>query len=330
MRKIRWGVLGTAKIALEKVIPAMQNGQYCDVVAIASRNKEKAQTAAKQLGIPKPYGSYTKLISDPAIDAVYIPLPNHLHVPWAIKSLEANKHVLCEKPLALSATQAQKLLKAVRSHSELKITEAFMYRYHPQWLQVYQLVNTGKIGHLFNIQSFFSYMKCDSENIRNQAELGGGGLMDIGCYCISLARFLFDREPQRALGVLKYDRKFRIDRLTSGILDFDTALASFTCSTQLTPYQHANIFGTHGRIEIEIPFNAPNDKPCRIWYESGNKTKELVFNICDQYALQADQFSLNILNDTPVLYNLVDSVANMKVIDALVTSAKNGRWSSCS
>ncbi len=327
MEKINWGVLSTAKIGLEKVIPAMQKGEHCEMAAIASRSLEKAQNVSIQLGIPKAYGSYEELLVDAKIDAVYIPLPNHLHLPWASKALEAGKHVLCEKPIGLTAAEAEDLLDEARKQPELKVMEAFMYRHHPQWKKAQQLVNEGKIGTLQSIHSFFSYYNADPGNIRNMAQIGGGGLMDIGCYCISLARFILGREPQRVLGKLEYDPDFKTDRLCSGILDFGSQSSTFTCATQLTPYQRVNIFGTEGRIEIEIPFNAPPDRPCRIWHQQADEIEEIVLEICDQYTIQGDLFSLAVLNNTEVPTLLMDSAANMKVLEAVVRSSESETWS---
>ena len=327
MKKIRWGVLSTANIGLEKVIPAMQQGEYCEMAAIASQSLEKGQAAAAQLGIPKACGSYDELLADAEIDAVYIPLPNHLHVPWAIKALKAGKHVLCEKPIGLTTAEAKELLVEARKHPELKVMEAFMYRHHPQWKKARQLVDEGKIGTLQSIHSFFSYYNADPENIRNMAQIGGGGLMDIGCYCISLARFILGREPQRVFGKLEYDPEFKTDRLCSGILDFGSQSSTFTCATQLTPYQRVNIFGTEGRVEIEIPFNAPPERPCRIWHQQADEIEEIVLEICDQYTIQGDLFSLAVLKDTEVPTPLKDSAANMKVLEAVVQSSENETWS---
>jgi len=330
MKKVRWGVLSSAKIGLEKVIPAMQKGEYCEITAIASQNLERGKAAAAQLGIPQAYGSYEELLADDNIDAVYIPLPNHLHVPWTKKALEAGKHVLCEKPIGLNTAEAEDLLACAKKHSQLKVMEAFMYRHHPQWLKAQQLVNEGKIGNLLNIHSFFSYYNADPANIRNMAEIGGGGLMDIGCYCISLARFIFNSEPQRVLGKMEYDPEFKTDRLCSGLLDFGDQSSTFTCSTQLTSYQRVNIFGTEGRIEIEIPFNAPPDQPCRIWHQQDEKLEEITFELCDQYTIQGDLFSQAILNKTEVPTPLVDSVKNMRVLDAVINSAESDAWVSLS
>jgi predicted dehydrogenase len=326
MSKVRWGVLGTAKIALEKVIPAMQLSQYCRIDALASRSPDNARAAAEKLGITKAYGSYEELLADPDIDAVYNPLPNHLHVEWSIKAIEAGKHVLCEKPIGLTSGEGERLLEAARKHPRLKVMEAFMYRYHPQWQRAKRLVDEGRVGELRTIQSFFSYYNRDPNNIRNQSGIGGGSLMDIGCYSISLSRFIFEAEPRRVFGIVEYDSEFEVDRLASGIMDFGRGTSTFTCSTQLVPYQRVNIFGTEGRVEIEIPFNAPPDRPCRMWHQSGETVEEIVLEICDQYTIQGDLFSQAVLKDTAVPTPLEDAVANMKVIEALIESGRKGSW----
>ena len=326
MSKVRWGVLSTAHIGLQKVLPAMQRGEYCAITAIASRSLEKAQAAAAQLGIPKAYGSYEELLADPDVDAIYNPMPNHLHIPWSIKALQAGKHVLCEKPIALSAAEAQELADAARQYPKLKLMEAFMYRHHPQWRRAKQIVDEGGIGELRTIHSFFSYYNDDPGNIRNQADIGGGGLMDIGCYNISLSRFIFGAEPQRICSIVEFDPQLKTDRLASGILDFGRGTATFTCSTQLTPYQRVNIYGTTGRVEIEIPFNAPPDRPTNMWHQHDGTIDEIVFDVCDQYTLQGDLFSQAILDDTPVPTPIEDAVANMRVIDAIFQSAKSAAW----
>ena len=318
MSKVRWGVLSTAKIAVEKVIPAMQQGAYCHVDAIASRDAERALAVAMELDIAKAYGSYESLLSDAEIDAIYNPLPNHLHVEWTIKALEAGKHVLCEKPIGLSSEEGEQLLAAAEKHSHLKVMEAFMYRHHPQWRLAKSLVDDGRIGQLRTIQSFFSYYNTDPTNIRNQAETGGGAMMDIGCYSVSLSRFIFGGEPQRVFGLVEYDPEFKTDRLVSAMLDFGRGTSTFTCSTQLVPYQRVNIFGTEGRIEIEIPFNAPPDRPCRLWHQRGDDVEEIVLEICDQYTIQGDLFSQAILNDTPVPTPPADAVANMRVMEEII------------
>ncbi|MBP6824578.1 MAG: Gfo/Idh/MocA family oxidoreductase [Acidobacteria bacterium] len=326
MNKIRWGVLSTSKFAQNKIIPAVKHCQHAEITAIASRDLSKAEEEAKCFGFPKAYGSYEELLADADIDAIYNPMPNHLHVDWSIKALQAGKHVLCEKPIGLSSAEGQRLVDAAKQHPTLKIMEAFMYRLHPQWQRAKQLVDEGKIGQLRTIQSFFSYFNTDANNIRNKADIGGGGMMDIGCYNVSLSRFIFGAEPKRVLGIAEFDLQFQTDRLDSGVLDFGNGTATFTCSTQLTPYQRVNIFGTEGRVEIEIPFNAPPDKPCKMWHQQGDKIEEIVFDICDQYTIEFDQFSLAVLNDTAVPTPLEDAVANMKVIEAVFESSRTGGW----
>lgn len=324
--KVRWGVLSTADIGLTKVIPGMMQGKYIEMVGIASRNLGKAQAAAEQLGFSKAYGSYEELLADPEIQAVYIPLPNHLHVPWSIRALAAGKHVLCEKPIGLSSAEGQKLLDESKKYPDLRVMEAFMYRHHPQWQRAKELVQEGGIGELRTIQTFFSYYNDDPDNIRNMADIGGGGLMDIGCYCISLSRFLFGAEPRRVVGILEYDPIFETDRLASGIMDFGNGTSTWTCSTQLNDYQRVHIVGTKGRVEIEIPFNPPPDQPCKIWHQWGDEIEEIVLDVVDQYTVQGDLFSLAVLEDTPVPTPLEDAVANMKVIEAIVRSGKEGAW----
>jgi predicted dehydrogenase len=324
--KVRWGVLGVAKIATEKVIPAMQRGKWSEVIGIASRSLDKAQAAAAKLGLARAYGSYEELIADPEIDAVYNPLPNHLHVPLSIKALEAGKHVLCEKPIALTSEEGQLLVDAGKRFPDLKLMEAFMYRHHPQWVLAKKLLTEGQIGRPLTIQTVFSYFNNDPSNIRNVAEWGGGGLMDIGCYPISLSRFLFG-EPDRVIGELEYHPEYKTDHIASAILHFsDNRTSTFTCSTQMVPYQRVGIFGTTGRIEIEIPFNAPPDRPCRMWLANGRLSSQIDLATCDQYTIQGDLISEAILKGTAVPTPIEDAVGNMKVIEAIVKSGKTGTW----
>ena len=331
-RKVRWGVLSTAAIGLKKVIPAMQLGQRTSIVAIASRDFERAQKAATAHGIPTAYGSYEELLADPNIDAVYNPLPNHLHVPWTAKAAEAGKHVLCEKPLSLTVAEAESLL-AVRSRTGVKIGEAFMIRSYPQWLRVRELLNQGRIGELRSVVGFFSYFNADPGNIRNQVECGGGALMDIGCYLIHVSRYAFAQEPTRVVGLIDRDPRMRTDRLTSAILDFPSGHSIFTCSTQLVPYQRVQFLGTRGRMELEIPFNAPKDRPTRLLIDEGgdlfgkNITTE-TFSVCDQYTLQGDAFSRAVLENTDVPVSLEDGIKNMAVIEAIFQSAHTDQWKS--
>jgi predicted dehydrogenase len=328
--KLRWGVLSTARIGVRKVIPAMQRGQFSTIAAIASRNLSHAHAAAAELGIPTAYGSYEELLADPAIDAIYNPLPNQLHVPWTLRAAEAGRHVLCEKPLSLTVAEAESLL-AVRRRTGVLIGEAFMIRCHPQWLRARALIDEGRIGALRAVTAVFSYFSNDPANIRNQVECGGGALYDIGCYCIHAARYAFGRQPTRVCGLIERDPAFGTDRLTSALLDFPGGHAIFTCSTQFVPYQRVQFFGTTGRIEIEIPFNAPPDRPTRIFVDdgsdiSGGAIVTETFPVTDQYTLQGDAFSRAVLQGTPLPVSLEEGIANMAVIEAVFRSAQSGQW----
>jgi len=323
--KVKWGVLGVAKIATQKVIPAMQRGRSTQVTAIASRDRARAVAAARALGIPRTYGSYEELLADADIQAVYIPLPNHLHVPWTIRAAEAGKHVLCEKPIALTAAEARGVIE-VRDRTGVQIQEAFMVRAHPQWTKTRDLVRRERIGELRSVEGHFSYFNDDPANIRNIAAFGGGALMDIGCYLINTARFIFEREPRRVSGTIERDRRFGTDRMTSMLLDFESGHAAGTCSTQMAPYQRVQIFGARGRIEIEIPFNAPPDRPCRVLVETGGAPDVIDFPVCDQYTLQGDLFSDAVVGGHDLATPLEDAVSNMACIDAVFRSSGSGRW----
>ena len=328
MHKLNWGVIGAARIATAKVIPAMQRSAICQVAAIASRHAARAAAAAASLGIRKAYGSYEELLADPDIDAVYNPLPNHLHVPWTIRAAESGKHVLCEKPIALTVAEAKRLI-AIRDVTGKQIQEAFMVRAHPQWIRAQQLVREGRIGTLRSMLGYFSYFNDDPANIRNIPEIGGGALMDIGCYLINTSRFIFEREPVRAAGFIEHDPKLQVDRLTSIMLDYDGGHAIGTCSTQLTPYQRIQIFGTKGRIDILIPFNAPPDRPCQMIVDTstdyrGTGAEVIELPVCDQYTIQADLFSRAVLEGRTVDPPLEDAVANMMCIEAVFKSAAIG------
>jgi predicted dehydrogenase len=319
--KVRWGVLGTAKIALTKVIPAMQLSDWCEIAAIASRDFAKADESAERLNIPKAYGSYEELLADESIEAVYIPLPNHLHVPWTIKAAEAGKHTLCEKPIALDAAEARTLID-VRDRTGVRIQEAFMVRTHPQWLETRSLIHSGKIGSLRSITGFFSYFNDDLTNIRNQLELGGGALMDIGCYPINISRFMYETEPRRVLGLIERDAQTGTDTLTTAVLDFPNGHSTFTCSTRLAPYQRMIFHGTAGRIEVLIPFNAPHEHPTQILVND----ETIEFPVCDQYEIQGTLFSRAIRENREQEIPLEDAVNNMNVIDALFRSATTNQW----
>ncbi len=329
-KRIRWGVLSTAAIGVKKVIPGMQKGQYVSVTAIASRDIAKAKEAAAALGIATAYGSYEELLADPDIDAIYNPLPNQMHVPWTIKAAEAGKHVLCEKPLSLTVAEAETLL-GVCSRTGVKVGEAFMIRSHPQWLRLRALLDEGRIGELRSVMGFFSYFNINPANIRNQVECGGGALMDIGCYMIHASRFGFGEEPERVVACIDRDPQMHTDRLTSAILDFPSGQSIFTCSTQLVPYQRIHFVGTRGRIEIEIPVNAPIDRPTRLFIDEGSDlfgggVVTQSFPVCDQYTLQGDAFSKALLEGGEVPVPVEDAIKNMAVIEAIFGSAVSGNW----
>ena len=319
-----------ANIATKKVIPAMQRGERSHVAAIASRDAQKAHDAAAELGIEHSYGSYEELLADPEIEAIYNPLPNHMHVPWSIRAAEAGKHVLCEKPIGLSTAECRDLM-AARDRTGVKIGEAFMVRTHPQWLRARELVRSGAIGALRAVMGAFSYFNDDPKNIRNQPEMGGGALMDIGCYPIQISRFLFEEEPRRVSALIERDPNMGIDRLTSALLDFPSGQAAFTCSTQMVPYQRIQIFGTRARIEVEIPFNAPPTQACRIFIDDGSdlfgesrRVEEC--SVVDQYTLQGDAFSRAIRENGEVPTPLEDSLRNMATIEAAFHAAEIGEW----
>lgn len=330
--RVRWGVLGAARIALKKVLPGMRLAQHSRVVAIASRDRDRAAAAAREHAIPAAYDSYEALLAAADVDVVYNPLPNDLHVPWSIRALEAGKHVLCEKPVALNAREALRLQDAAARAGRL-VGEAFMVRTHPQWLEVKRLVDGGEIGPLRLINAHFSYFLDDPGNIRNRAATGGGALLDIGCYPVHLARWLFGSEPGRVLAAIERDPAFGTDRLTSAILEFAGGQAVFSCATQLVPWQRFHVFGTRRRIEVEIPFNAPADRACRIVLDDGSELgaaagRVIELPVADQYALQADAFSRAVRGEAPVPVDLADAIGNMRVIDALFDSAATGTWAS--
>jgi predicted dehydrogenase len=330
VRTVRWGVIGVANIAVTKVVPAMQRSASSRVVAIASRDLDKALRAARALGIPRAYGSYEALLADPEVEAVYNPLPNHLHVPWSIRAAEAGKHVLCEKPLALSAHQARELL-TVRDRTGVTIGEAFMVRTHPRWLAIRELVAGDRIGDLRQVVGHFSYDRRDPDDVRSRVDWGGGVLLDIGCYPTMLARWLFGAEPEEVVGLLERDPELGVDRLVSALLRFPSGQASFTCGGQLVPYQRVQLFGTRGRIEVDIPFNTPTDRPSRVFIDDGRDLEgggieAIEFPAVDQYELQADRFAEAIRGMGTVPVPLEDAVRNVAVLDALFRSAETGRW----
>jgi len=323
MTKVRWGILSTAKIGMVKVVPAMKAGKYAHLAAIASRDVSRARQAAAESGIPKAYGTYTDLLEDPDIDAIYNPLPNHMHAEWTIAALAAGKHVLCEKPLAMTTAEAQQMADQAKK-SGRKLMEAFMYKLHPQWVQVQEILASGKIGELVTVQSFFAYRNLDASNIRNVLEYGGGAMMDIGCYCISLSRMLFGAEPDDAWGIIHRDKRWGVDILSSGVLKFGDRHATFTCATQVEPDQRVHVIGTEGRLLVEIPFNIPWDEPTRLFLTKGGEhpvspnTELITIPAANMYTIQGDLFSKAIHDKTEVPIPLSDALHNMAVIETLL------------
>ncbi len=330
MRKIRWGVLGVAKIAIDKVIPAIQQGTGGEVVAIASRDEARAKSAAESLGISRSFGSYEALIADHDIDAIYNPLPNHLHVPLTIDAAKRGKHVLCEKPIGLSSAEAAQLIE-VRDTTGVKIEEAFMVRTHPQWLRAMDICQSGRLGEVRSYLAAFSYFNDDPANIRNVSAYGGGGLMDIGCYLVTTSRMVFGELPRRVACLIERDPASGVDTLASLMLDYPSGHAVGTCSTRLVSHQRVQILGTAGRLEVEIPFNAPPDRPCRIFVDDGRDVfgtgiETITIPTCDQYTIQADLFAQAIQHNTEVPWPLERSVENMRVIEALFRAGEEGTW----
>jgi predicted dehydrogenase len=329
MKKVVWGVLSTAKIGWEKVIPAMQNSQHCELRAISSRNLDKGRALADKLAIPVVYGSYAELLADPEIEAIYNPLPNHEHVPMTLAAARAGKHVLCEKPVALNANEAAQLREV---SDKVLIMEAFMVRFHPQWLLVRERVRAGELGNLRTVQAYFSYYNRDPANVRNQANIGGGALYDIGCYPIVTGRFLFDAEPKRVIALVDRDPEFQTDRTVSALVDFgEGRRLDFTVSMQSAPYQRVQVCGTQKRIELHIPFNAPLGGSTEVFTDDGSQLdggsiRTEVVPACDMYTLEVDAFSQAVRGAIPLPYGVEDAILNMRVIDALFASEKTGAW----
>jgi predicted dehydrogenase len=326
MKPVKWGILSTANIGMKKVTPGMLKSTELQVVAIASRSLKKAKAAAAELGIAKAYGSYEEMLADPEIEAIYNPLPNHLHVPLTLMAAKAGKHVLCEKPIAITAKEAAKLKKAPK---KIMIAEAFMVRHNPQWIDARKRVKAGEIGDVVAIQCLFSYFLRDPKNVRNMADIGGGGMLDIGCYPITIARYIFDAEPKRVTATIDRDPKFKTDRTAGGLADFGKGRhLSFTISTQAAPYQRVHILGTKGRIEIEIPFNAPPDAPNRVFTQGMemNVGQWISYPVSDQYQLQAEAFSRAIRAKKKPAWGVADAIQNMKIIDAMFKSEKTRKW----
>jgi predicted dehydrogenase len=329
MEKIKWGILSTARIGLKQVIPALQRGDCSEVVAIGSRSRDRAEVAAASLGIGKAYGSYEELLADPDVDAIYNPLPNNMHLEWSVKAMEAGKHLLCEKPLGLSVAEVEEMIR-VRDLYGVKAGEAFMVKSNPQWIETRERVRRGEVGELRLVQGTFSYYNVDPSNIRNIPELGGGGIWDIGCYCVTMSRYLFDQEPVRLVATLEIDPEMKTDRLGSVIMEFTGGQALFAVSTQLVPYQRVHVLGTDGHLEVKIPFNAPNDRPCSVAQDRGSILLDEItiheYPVTDQYTLMGDAFSKAVMEDGEVPVPLEDALSNTKVLTAIFDSAKRGQW----
>ncbi len=329
MKKVRWGILSTANIGLQKVIPAIQQSAHSEVVAIASRDLGKAQEAAAQLGIPKAYGSYEALLADREVDAIYNPLPNHLHVPMTIAATQAGKHVLCEKPIALSAKEAESLRDC---RSDRIVLEAFMIRFHPQWLRAREIIRSGELGDIHAISAAFTYFNTDANNVRNQADIGGGGILDIGCYPVTAGRFLFEAEPTRVVALVERDPRFGTDRLASVLMDFGNGRQlNFVCSTQAVGEQNVQVLGSKAKLNIIIPFNAPPNERTAITVDTGapfdgSLARREIIAACDQYTEQAEAFALAVLGEAKLPWGVEDAIASMKVLDAIFASEKTGGW----
>jgi predicted dehydrogenase len=323
---LHWGIVSTANIGVRKVIPATRKAERCEVVAIASRNGDRAAETAAELGIPRAHEGYEALLADPDVDAVYVPLPNSEHAEWTIAAARAGKHVLCEKPLAMTAAEAEEMVRACAKEGVL-LMEAFMYRLHPSWESVRELLASGRIGRLRAVQSWFSYFNDDPRNIRNVPELGGGALYDIGCYCINLSRMLFGAEPGAIEASVTRDET-GTDVLTSAILAFDAGVATFTCSTRAEPDQRVHIYGTEGRISIGIPFNIPPDRPTEIVVTAGGDppvspdSETLTFATADQYTIQAERFADAVLDGRPLPIPPEDAIGNLRVIEAVLRAGE--------
>ncbi|SON56899.1 1,5-anhydro-D-fructose reductase [Hartmannibacter diazotrophicus] len=327
MRKIRWGVLSTAKIGRELVIPAIMNAANAELVAIASRDEARAKALADSLGVAKAYGSYEAMLADPEIDAIYNPLPNHLHVDLTLAAARAGKHVLCEKPIGMDLKDAERLRESPKN---VFVMEAFMIRFHPQWQRVRDIVASGDLGEVRAVQTFFSYFNDDPSNVRNMADIGGGGILDIGCYAITSARMAFGSDPKRVVSLIDRDPAFGTDRLASALIDFgDGKRCDFTVSTQLVPFQRVHIMGTRKRLTVLIPFNQPTtDAILQLSQGARGDTdlETIVIDGCDQYQREVEAFSEAIATGTPLPYGIEDALVNMATLDAIFESERTNGW----
>jgi predicted dehydrogenase len=325
MKPVIWGVLSLSGHYRLRIHPNVSKSPLVTLRGIASRARERAESGARDLGFPKAYGSYEELLADREIEAVYIPLPNHLHAEWVMKAADAGKHVLCEKPFALNAAEAEKAIRHAERAGVL-VMEAFMYRLHPQWKRARQIITAGEIGEIATIHTLFSYMNKDPRNIRNILEVGGGAIPDIGCYAVSSARFLLGREPTRVMSLVRRDPELRTDVLSSAILDFGRARSVFTVSTQSHPAQSVEVLGSGGSLTIPLPFNAYADTSAQISVTTGLGTRVITQPVTDQYVEMFEGFSRAVRKEGPLPTPSQDAINNMKVLDAIFRSEKSESW----
>lgn len=319
--KINWGILGAAAIAKDQLMPAIKQSTNSNLMALASREIEKAKIIAEANNIPKCYGSYDELLNDPQIDAVYIPLPNHLHMEYTIKAIQKGKHVLVEKPICLKSNDVEEIIKVMNDFPQVKVMEAFMYKLHPQWIKVKELITDGAIGKLKFIQSSFSFFDDNPKSIVNTKEYGGGSLYDIGCYPVSVSRFLFDDQPKLICANMEIDPNLGIEVTTNCILEFENGRSQFFSSIRMKDNQNVKIFGTEGIIELVLPFNPLPNKQAEIILIK-NETKEIIkVDSCNQYEIEVSLFSKSIIENTEPPVSIYDSLNNMLVIDKIFESA---------
>ena len=326
MKKLRMGVLGCSRHYALRVALSLRSSLLIEPYAVASRDAAKAKKFAQTWGFSLSYGSYEDLLSDSNVDFVYIPLPNHLHFEYIKKAADAGKPILCEKPLCLNAKEAAEAAEYCEKR-KIPLMEAFMYRFHPQWVRTAEIVKSGELGTVLATSGVFSYTNMDGENIRNKADCGGGALLDIGCYTVSSSRLLMGGEPKRVAASLIRDPVFKTDILSSAILDYgDGRTAAFTVSTQMFPHQRITAYGTSGTLSVEVPFNMFVDIPGVLTIATNIAKREVKTEIADQYLLMYDAFARAIIEKTDVPIPISDAVANMAVLDAVFAAAVSGNW----
>ena len=325
MKPVVWGVLSVSVHYGLRIHTYLSKSPLVQLRGIASRDKKRAENAARELGMPRAYGSYEELLADKEIEAVYIPLPNHLHAEWVKKAADAGKHVLCEKPFAMNAREAEQAFAHARSKGVLAM-EAFMYRFHPQWKRAREIVKAGEIGDVQAVSTVFAYMLKDPTNIRNILAAGGGGIPDIGCYAVSSARFLIGREPTRVISLVHRDPDMGTDILSSGILDFGTTRSVFTVGTQSHNTQRVHVLGSGGELSVLLPFNAYPDAPMQVSVSTGVGTRQVYTPATDQYVEMFEAFSRAVREGGAAPTPPEDAIANMKSLDALFKSEKSGAW----